>query len=83
MCAGSCNDLIQSKEFLRKFLGESCCMEELGFDKGLTASLEFWSWKMSGVSRELVSTLSIQDVFSKFLMYFIKVGDKVTHMSRS
>ena len=43
-------------------------MEELSFDKGLTASLEFWGRKASGVSQELVSMLSIQDVFSELLM---------------
>ena len=43
-------------------------MEELGFDKGLTASLEFWGQKMSGVGQELVLTLSIQDVFTELSM---------------
>ena len=43
-------------------------MEELSFDEGLTTSLEFWCRKMSGVSQELVSTLSIQDVFLELLM---------------
>ena len=43
-------------------------MEELSFDEGLTASLEFQGQKMSGVSRELVLMLSIQDVFPELLM---------------
>ena len=68
MCAGSCNDLTLSKEFLGKFLGGSCHTEELSFDEGLTASYEFWGQKTSGVSQELLSTLSIQDVFSELLM---------------
>ena len=68
MCAGSCNDLVQSKEFLRKFLGGLCHTEELSFDEGLTASLEFRGQKMLGVGQELVSTLSIQDVFLELLM---------------
>ena len=43
-------------------------MEELSFDKGLTTSLEFQGRKTSGVSQELVSMLSIQDMFSELLM---------------
>ena len=58
-------------------------MEKLSFDKGLTTSLEFQGRKTSGVGRELVSTLSIQDVFPELLVEFVKVGDKVTHASRS
>ena len=43
-------------------------MEELSFDEGLTASLEFQGQKTSGVGQELVSTLSIQDVFLELFM---------------
>ena len=40
--------------------------------KGLTACLEFRSQELLGVSRELISTLSIQDVFLELLMYCVE-----------
>ena len=43
-------------------------MEELSFDEGLATCLEFRGRKMLGVSQELVSTLSIRDVFLELLV---------------
>ena len=43
-------------------------MEELSFDEGLTTRLEFRGRELLGVCRELISTLSIQDVFTEFLV---------------
>src|SRR5882724_11128484 len=78
MGAGSCKDFIQSKEFLCKFLGGSCCTEELSLDVCLATNFEFWGQKPSGISRSLVSTLSFSDVLLKLLVQLVEVGDKVT-----
>src|SRR5882724_10040875 len=78
MGAGSCKDFIWSKEFLCEFLGGSGRMEELSFDICLATNFEFWSQKLSGISRSLVSTLSFSDVLLKLLVQLVEVGDKVT-----
>src|SRR5882672_9577299 len=83
MGAGSCKDLVRSKEFIGKLLGRSCHMEELSLDVSVATNLEFRSWKLSGISRSLVSTLSFSDVLPKFLMKFVEVSDKVTSACRS
>ena len=62
------NDLIWSKVFLREFLGGLCHMEELHLDKRVVANFEFRSWKTAGVSRSLVSTLSISYMLPKLSM---------------
>ena len=74
----SCKNFIQSKEFIGKLLGGSCHMEELSLDISVATNLEFWSQKLSGISRSLVLTLSFSDVLPKFLMKFVEVSDKVT-----
>src|SRR5882672_2902719 len=78
MCAGSCKDFVQSKEFIRKLLGRLCCTEELSLDISVATNLEFQSQKSSGISRSLVSTLSFSKVLLKFVVKFVKVSDKVT-----
>jgi len=78
MGAGSCKDFVWSKEFIGKLLGRSCHMEELSLDIGMATNLEFQSRKSSGISGSLVSMLSFSNVFPKFLMKFVEVGDKVT-----
>jgi len=77
MGAGTYKDFIWSKEFLCKFLGGSCCMEELSLDVCLATDFEFWGRKPSGISRSLVSTLSFSDVLLKLLVQLIEVGDKI------
>ena len=42
--------------------------EELCLDECVAANFEFQSWKMAGVSRSLVSALSIGYVLLKLLM---------------
>src|SRR5882724_1953812 len=83
MGAGTCKDFIWSKEFLCEFLGGSCHMEELSLDVCLATDFEFWGWKPSGISGNLVLMLSFSDVLLKLLMQLVEVGDKVTCTSRS
>src|SRR5882724_6113275 len=78
MGAGSCKDFVRSKEFLCKFLGGSCRMEELSLDVCLAINFEFRGWKPSGISGSLVLTLSFSDVLLKLLVQLVEVGDKVT-----
>ena len=68
MGARECNDFIQSKEFIGEFLGRSCCTEELSIDVNVASNLEFQSWKLSGISGNLVSMLSFRNVLSKLLV---------------
>src|SRR5882724_8520285 len=83
MGAGSCKDFVWSKEFLCKFLGGSCHMEELSLDVCLATDFEFRGQKPSGISRSLVSTLSFSDVLLKLLVQLVEVGDKVMCACRS
>src|SRR5882724_12827205 len=78
MGARTCKDFIWFKEFLCKFLGWSCHTEELSLDVCLATDFEFWGRKPSGISRNLVSTLSFSDMLLKLLVQLIEVGDKVT-----
>ena len=59
MGAGSGNNFVWSKEFLRELLGGSSHMEKLCLNECLAANLEFWGQTMSGVSQVLITTLSI------------------------
>ena len=68
MGARSGNDLVQSKEFLGELLGGSCHMEELCLDEHVAANFELQSWKTAGVSRSLVSALSVGYVLPKLLI---------------
>ena len=77
MGARSGNDLVWSKVLLREFLGGSCHTEELHLDKCVAANFEFRSWKTAGVSRSLVSTLSISYMLPKLLMQLVKVCNEV------
>src|SRR5882724_4717456 len=77
MGAGSCKDFVWSKEFLCEFLGGSCSTEELSLDVCLATDLEFQGRKPSGISRNLVLTLSFSDVLLKLLVQLVEVGDKV------
>src|SRR5882724_6898170 len=83
MGAGSCKDFIQSKEFLCEFLGGSCHTEELSLEVCLATDFEFRGQKPSGISRNLVSTLSFSNVLLKLLVQLVEVGDKVTCMCGS
>src|SRR5467141_4134822 len=83
MGAGSCKDFVQSKEFIGKLLGRSCCMEELSLDIGVATNIEFQSRKSLGISGSLISTLSFSDVLPKFMVKFVQVSDKVTSACRS
>src|SRR5882724_3939815 len=78
MGAGSCKDFVWSKEFLCKFLGRSCHMEELSLDVCLATNFEFRGRKLSGISGSLVSTLSFSNVLLKLLVQLVEVSDKVT-----
>src|SRR5882672_11165013 len=78
MGAGSCKDFIWSKEIIRKVLGRLCRTEELSLDISVATNLEFRTWKSSGISGSLVSTLSFSNVLPKFMVKFIEVGDTVT-----
>src|SRR5882724_10673969 len=78
MGAGSCKDFVQSKEFLCEFVGGPCHTEELSIDVCLATDFEFRGRKPSGISRNLVSTLSFSDVLLKLLVQLVEVGDKVT-----
>ena len=53
------NNFVFSKEFLRRLLGGSSCMKELHLVECLAANLEFWGQTTLGVSRVLITTLSI------------------------
>src|SRR5882672_4635647 len=77
MGAGSCKDFVQSKEFIGKLLGRSCCMEELSLDISVATNLEFRSQKLSGISGSLVLMLSFSNVLPKFVVKFVEVSDKV------
>src|SRR5882724_13364291 len=77
MGARLCKDFVRSKEFLCEFLGRSCCMEELSLDICLATDFEFQGWKLSGISGNLVSTLSFSDMLLKLLVQLIEVSDKV------
>ena len=50
MGAGSGNNFVQSKEFLRELLGGLSCTEKLHLDECLVANLEFQGQTTSGVS---------------------------------
>ena len=78
MGAGSCKDLVWSKELLGKFLRRSGRTEELCLDKGLTTNWEFGSLSSSGISRNLVATLTVSYMLPELLVKLIKVSDKVT-----
>src|SRR5882724_10218739 len=78
MGAGSCKDFVWSKEFLCEFLGGSCCTEELSLDICLATDFEFQGRKPSGITRNLVSTLSFSNVLLKLLVQLVEVSDKVT-----
>jgi len=78
MGTGTCKDFVWSKEFLCEFLGRSCHMEELSLDICLATDFEFWGWKPSGISGNLVSTLSFSNVLLKLLVELVEVSDKVT-----
>src|SRR5882724_9593987 len=83
MGAGSCKDFVWSKEFLCEFLGGSCGTEKLSLDVCLATDFEFWGRKPSGISGNLVSTLSFSNVLLKLLVQLVEVGDKVTCTCRS
>src|SRR5882724_2340524 len=83
MGARTCKDFIWSKEFLCKFLGGSCHMEELSLDVCLATNFEFRGRKSPGISGRLVLTLSFSDVLLKLLVQLIEVSDKVMCMCRS
>ena len=68
MGARSGNDLVRSKVLLGEFLGWLCHMEELHLDECVAANFGFRSWKTAGVSRSLVSTLSIGYMLPKLSM---------------
>jgi len=78
--ARSCNDFIWSKEFIREFLGRSCCVEELSLDKCLGTNLEFQSWRTSSISWSLVMTSGFVNVLLELLVYLFEVCDKIVCM---
>ena len=78
MGAGSCKDFVRSKEFLCEFLGGSCHTEELSLEVCLATDFEFRGQKPSGISRNLVSTLSFSNVLLKLLVQLVEVSDEVT-----
>ena len=78
-----CKDFVRSKEFIRKFLGGSCCMEELSLDECLATYLEFRCRVLLGISGNFITTLSFGNILLKFLVKLIKVSDKVTCVCRS
>ena len=77
MGARSSDDLVRSKVLLREFLGGLCRTEELHLDERVAANLEFRSWKTAGVSRSLVSMLSIGYMLPKLSMLLVEVCNKV------
>jgi len=68
MGAQKCKDFIQSKEYIGEFLGGLSCMEKLSLDIYLASNLEFWSWKLTGIIRNLVSTLSFGNLLPELLV---------------
>ena len=52
-------------------------MEELSLDICLATNFKFWCRKPSGISGNLVSTLSFSDVLLKLLVQLVEVSDKV------
>src|SRR5882724_10562789 len=78
MGASTCKDFVRSKEFFCKFLRGLCRTEELSLDVCLATDFEFWGRKPSGISGNLVSTLSFSNVLLKLLVQLVEVGDKVT-----
>src|SRR5882724_1063227 len=78
MGGGMCKDFVWSKEFLCEFFGGSCHTEELNLDICLATDFEFQGRNPSGISRNLVSTLSFSDVLLKLLVQLVEVSDKVT-----
>jgi len=59
MGARTCKDFVQSKEFIREFLGRLIHMEELSLDVYLASNCEFWSQKLPGTSGSLVSNIEL------------------------
>src|SRR6266481_10221963 len=78
MGTGLCKDFVWSKEFIGKFLGGSCCMEELSLDECLATYFEFQCQVPLGISGNLITTLSFSNVLLEFLMKLVEVSDKVT-----
>src|SRR6266481_1035105 len=72
-----------SKEFIRKFLGGSRCAKELRLEECLGANFEFQCQVPSGISRNLIATLSFGNILFEFLMKLVEVSDKVTCMCGS
>ena len=83
MRSGLSQNLKGTQELLRKFLGGTGSMEELGFNKGLLTNCEVRSRKASGVSGSLITDLSLGESCLKFLVEFVKVDHKVFGTGRS
>jgi|SRR6266481_1178990 len=83
MGTGLCKDFVWSKEFIGKFLGGLCCMEELSLDECLATYFEFQCCIPSGISGNLVTTLSFGNILLEFLVKLVEVSDKVTCMCAS
>ena len=66
-----------------EFPGGLCHTEELSLDVCLATDFEFQGRKLSGISGNLVSTLSFSNVLLKLLVQLVEVGDKVTCVCRS
>jgi len=66
--AGSCKDFVWSEVFVGNFLGRLIHMEELSLDKYVASDLEFWSWRLLGISRGLVSAWSFGNVLPEMLV---------------
>jgi len=48
----------------------------LSLDIGMATNLDFWSQKLLGISRNLVSMLSFSNVLLDFVVDFVEVCDK-------
>ena len=56
-------------------MGWSGGAEELGFDEGLLSNDEVQSWDASGISRALVTELSLGDSSLEFLVKFVEIDN--------
>ena len=76
MRAYFCNNFVGTKVPVGKLLGRLSSLDILGTYKDFLTKLEIQGWFASGIHRDLVTLLSISQVFPEVLMKLIKVSNK-------
>ena len=77
------DDFVGTNVFLGEFLGRPGGTEELGLDEDLRTNLKFRRRSTAGISRTLITLLSLRNAFSQGRMQFLEISHEIAGMSGS